>query len=93
MNNFKKSVLDHFQDDKKFQERFLKNNGRDLINEYKEEISRPEYHDILDRISNRLRYDEYNYICFLHHNDLDGLSRSEERRVGRECRSRCSPYH
>lgn len=74
MNNFKKSVLDHFQDDKKFQERFLKNNGRDLINEYKEEISRPEYHDILDRIGNRLRYDEYNYICFLHHNDLDGLS-------------------
>ena len=25
--------------------------------------------------------------------DLCGLSRSEERRVGKECRSRWSPYH
>ena len=25
--------------------------------------------------------------------DLDGFHRSEERRVGKECRSRWSPYH
>ena len=27
------------------------------------------------------------------HNDTDYLTRSEERRVGKECRSRWSPYH
>ena len=29
----------------------------------------------------------------LHYNILGGPSRSEERRVGKECRSRWSPYH
>ena len=29
----------------------------------------------------------------LHMVDLDGARRSEERRVGKECRSRWSPYH
>ena len=34
-------------------------------------------------------------ICFTHyHGDhISGLPRSEERRVGKECRSRWSPYH
>ena len=32
-------------------------------------------------------------ICGDQHDTLNGLSRSEERRVGKECRSRWSPYH
>ena len=33
-------------------------------------------------------------ICVSHKEDADGISsRSEERRVGKECRSRWSPYH
>ena len=30
---------------------------------------------------------------FGHHDDIGGAVRSEERRVGKECRSRWSPYH
>ena len=29
----------------------------------------------------------------IHDNPKDGFNRSEERRVGKECRSRWSPYH
>ena len=46
-----------------------------------------------------------NYMCYAHRTDdvvtviendmflIDNLDRSEERRVGKECRSRWSPYH
>ena len=40
--------------------------------------------------------DEQKYICSLSFNNfgrLSRLTRSEERRVGKECRSRWSPYH
>ena len=33
------------------------------------------------------------YFIETHKNDLVALMRSEERRVGKECRSRWSPYH
>ena len=36
------------------------------------------------------RYKDRNLVVLL---DLPGGSRSEERRVGKECRSRWSPYH
>ena len=39
---------------------------------------------ILDR--NKIPYEIINYEC-------DEFIRSEERRVGKECRSRWSPYH
>ena len=32
-------------------------------------------------------------ICLMMHVENRGLTRSEERRVGKECRSRWSPYH
>ena len=32
-------------------------------------------------------------INFEFHNGITGILRSEERRVGKECRSRWSPYH
>ena len=35
--------------------------------------------------------EKYNYSSFFRRQKL--LSRSEERRVGKECRSRWSPYH
>ena len=35
----------------------------------------------------------YKYICEQYINGLVSLERSEERRVGKECRSRWSPYH
>ena len=31
--------------------------------------------------------------CFRHEDDDAEMERSEERRVGKECRSRWSPYH
>ena len=40
------------------------------------------YHDIIIRLLSRYNLRGYTY-----------LTRSEERRVGKECRSRWSPYH
>ena len=36
---------------------------------------------------------EATYLLWIYCKDLPGNSRSEERRVGKECRSRWSPYH
>src|SRR3712207_8162104 len=36
---------------------------------------------------------EYFFRCDLHPTSMVGTVRSEERRVGKECRSRWSPYH
>ena len=33
------------------------------------------------------------YTVYLHSQDFERFARSEERRVGKECRSRWSPYH
>ena len=54
--------------------------------------------DLAKRISlnKRLarRYDMHKYFEHLRNIDVDlFLRRSEERRVGKECRSRWSPYH
>ena len=51
--------------------------------------NRPEYVKVLKR------YFPYSKIILTFHNDPLNLrgSRSEERRVGKECRSRWSPYH
>ena len=40
-----------------------------------------------DRVSERLNH------VFSTELDVGGVTRSEERRVGKECRSRWSPYH
>ena len=37
--------------------------------------------------------DKKNHLLFFSSLDHDGDDRSEERRVGKECRSRWSPYH
>ena len=37
--------------------------------------------------------EEQQIIEYMNHDYISGLSRSEERRVGKECRSRWSPYH
>ena len=49
---------------------------------------RPQINEIVDEICER----GYSNICWL---GVGGTwaSRSEERRVGKECRSRWSPYH
>ena len=46
-------------------------------------------------VSAALRYADKELIdCVLvHRGDADAGARSEERRVGKECRSRWSPYH
>src|SRR2546425_11902043 len=44
------------------------------------------------RTSRRSRPWRLRSPSLLHHDDA-GLERSEERRVGKECRSRWSPYH
>ena len=41
----------------------------------------------------RLRFDDYDAMWRWSVADLEGFWRSEERRVGKECRSRWSPYH
>ena len=51
------------------------------------EIQRQEY---LDRLVNRIGNGSIKIITGLRRS---GKSRSEERRVGKECRSRWSPYH
>ena len=35
----------------------------------------------------------WNHLCCVPAEALNGVDRSEERRVGKECRSRWSPYH
>ena len=37
--------------------------------------------------------EEYNYVVDIKETSSKGDARSEERRVGKECRSRWSPYH
>ena len=57
------------------------------------------YIQILNRAINGKVYDEYDFSACSQHIRLFGieytnkLCRSEERRVGKECRSRWSPYH
>ena len=45
----------------------------------------------LDELHDRLR--EYTERAMVAEQRLTGADRSEERRVGKECRSRWSPYH
>ena len=40
-------------------------------------------------ITTRVNYDILSYLP----KDIETMKRSEERRVGKECRSRWSPYH
>ena len=47
---------------------------------------RASYHDISDEIRENIKKSELKNGCVV-------ISRSEERRVGKECRSRWSPYH
>ena len=51
-------------------------------------ISQDSYYKDLSHLS----FEERTKVNFDHPKSLD-LTRSEERRVGKECRSRWSPYH
>ena len=54
---------------------------------------------IIDMHMHEMRYsgDSFlrleNMVEIAKHRGLEGICRSEERRVGKECRSRWSPYH
>ena len=43
--------------------------------------------------TNKLSEYDMTGISFIEYTDIDTVCRSEERRVGKECRSRWSPYH
>src|SRR2546429_8954982 len=47
--------------------------------------------DLAER--HRFRSHKFGFVRFVIHLDLVFANRSEERRVGKECRSRWSPYH
>ena len=51
------------------------------------------YHYIWHDFQAGFAWGDFEMIGSLHHWINDGLMRSEERRVGKECRSRWSPYH
>ena len=72
---------------------------RDLIMNYMKQING---HVTAEQIFNDLNangtkislatvYRNLNILCDLH--EIKKIARSEERRVGKECRSRWSPYH
>src|SRR5688572_28604577 len=48
--------------------------------------------EALNRLS-ELSQMKANFVSNISHELRTPLTRSEERRVGKECRSRCSPYH
>ena len=70
-NNYKDDLYNYFQEDKKFQERYLNGN---LLDEYKNELISTKNFENLKNIISALKDGDYTYICFLHHNDLDGVS-------------------
>ena len=45
------------------------------------------------KITNKSRWLRETILMFIHKNMEEDYPRSEERRVGKECRSRWSPYH
>ena len=51
------------------------------------------YDGYISKLSLRKLYDEYGNVYMVVDSELKGRIRSEERRVGKECRSRWSPYH
>ena len=57
---------------------------RDMISHPSESCEEKEVVACIKAEMEKLGYDEV---------EVDGLGRSEERRVGKECRSRWSPYH
>ena len=57
---------------------------------FNEEESIPLFHKAMEAVKYQIR-DQFEYI-FVNDGSTD-LLRSEERRVGKECRSRWSPYH
>src|SRR5260370_3478379 len=50
-------------------------------------------HDALDRVADYVTKLKKEYKCVRFYKDYYQFYRSEERRVGKECRSRWSPYH
>ena len=53
----------------------------------------PIYHNSNNNISDEDDDDAMQWDNAVNHDDDDVDGRSEERRVGKECRSRWSPYH
>ena len=57
----------------------------------KNEVAYVENDDTLRQVLEKIEYHKYTAIPMLNKNGK--YVRSEERRVGKECRSRWSPYH
>src|SRR5260221_10268456 len=64
-------------------DRIVRYREPELLMQPHDQIARPPAHHAMDRSDRALLYDAGE----------KGLMRSEERRVGKECRSRWSPYH
>ena len=62
-----------------------------IIPMYNEEESLPYLYDRLTKLSDKI--ENYNMEFLFVNDGSKDNSRSEERRVGKECRSRWSPYH
>ena len=78
---------------------FLYNDAFTMISGY-EDPSENEINDLksaLGRYHNsqfkNITFASRNYLTLSNQIDLLNITRSEERRVGKECRSRWSPYH
>ena len=55
--------------------------------------SAPSKRDSMETIQDICSYHGFSYHNIYENKDSPQASRSEERRVGKECRSRWSPYH
>ena len=57
-------------------------------------VVKPEYQSVIDGHARYLQANRSRHVVLEGNTDeRGGLCRSEERRVGKECRSRWSPYH
>ena len=56
-------------------------------------VVEPSEVDLMDVSPQQIASIAASLIPFLEHDDANRALRSEERRVGKECRSRWSPYH
>ena len=95
MNNADKKVIEHLTKElntlKLAHETTLEDH-RELLKTHEklrfEKLNLEQEHEFLKAINDDLRKKSSSYIAM-----RLLLSRSEERRVGKECRSRWSPYH
>ena len=68
----------------------------EFANEERFPLAREVICDSFENAINKLHITPYDFVVVItrgHRHDANCLRRSEERRVGKECRSRWSPYH